>query len=135
MKTFPHSMKTLKCIILAIVITCIVMLVFPVLKRASHNLGTRHSLGTSHKSYSVGARHKLGTSYNSHSLGANHKLGTRHISVPTETSPNIPPVANTRQATKKPNIIFVLTDDQGFHDIGYHGSEIMTPTLDAVNIL
>lgn len=29
-----------------------------------------------------------------------------------------------------PHIIFILTDDQGFHDIGYHGSEIQTPTLD-----
>ncbi|KAJ8387900.1 hypothetical protein AAFF_G00149350 [Aldrovandia affinis] len=29
-----------------------------------------------------------------------------------------------------PHIIFFLTDDQGFHDIGYHGSDIRTPTLD-----
>ncbi|KAJ8254725.1 hypothetical protein GJAV_G00196470 [Gymnothorax javanicus] len=29
-----------------------------------------------------------------------------------------------------PHIIFILTDDQGFHDIGYHGSDIRTPTLD-----
>ncbi|BFZ20046.1 hypothetical protein BsWGS_23085 [Bradybaena similaris] len=31
-----------------------------------------------------------------------------------------------------PNIVFVLADDYGFHDIGYHGSEIQTPTLDAL---
>lgn len=30
----------------------------------------------------------------------------------------------------KPHIIFILADDQGFHDVGYHGSEIHTPTLD-----
>ncbi|XP_064207898.1 arylsulfatase I-like [Anguilla rostrata] len=29
-----------------------------------------------------------------------------------------------------PHIIFFLTDDQGFHDIGYHSSDIRTPTLD-----
>ncbi|KAI1898478.1 hypothetical protein AGOR_G00072760 [Albula goreensis] len=29
-----------------------------------------------------------------------------------------------------PHIIFILTDDQGFHDIGYHGSDIRTPALD-----
>lgn len=29
-----------------------------------------------------------------------------------------------------PHIIFFLTDDQGFHDVGYHGSDIRTPTLD-----
>ncbi|KAM9313007.1 arylsulfatase I [Gastrophryne carolinensis] len=31
---------------------------------------------------------------------------------------------------RPPHIIFILTDDQGFHDIGYHGSDIQTPTLD-----
>ncbi|XP_041369203.1 arylsulfatase B-like [Gigantopelta aegis] len=31
---------------------------------------------------------------------------------------------------KRPNIVFVLADDYGFHDIGYHGSEIKTPNLD-----
>ncbi|XP_041368945.1 arylsulfatase J-like [Gigantopelta aegis] len=31
---------------------------------------------------------------------------------------------------KRPNIVFVLADDYGFHDIGYHGSEIKTPHLD-----
>ncbi|XP_076436341.1 arylsulfatase B-like [Babylonia areolata] len=30
----------------------------------------------------------------------------------------------------RPHIVFVLADDFGFNDIGYHGSEIMTPTLD-----
>ncbi|XP_022099670.1 arylsulfatase B-like [Acanthaster planci] len=30
---------------------------------------------------------------------------------------------------KPPNIIFILADDYGFHDIGYHGSEIKTPNL------
>lgn len=31
---------------------------------------------------------------------------------------------------KQPHIVFVLVDDQGFRDVGYHGSEIKTPTLD-----
>lgn len=34
------------------------------------------------------------------------------------------------KAKQPPHIIFILTDDQGFHDIGYHDSEIRTPTLD-----
>ncbi|HRE84037.1 MAG TPA: arylsulfatase, partial [Opitutaceae bacterium] len=32
----------------------------------------------------------------------------------------------------KPNIIFILSDDQGFHDIGYRNAEIKTPHLDAL---
>ncbi|XP_038067304.1 arylsulfatase B-like [Patiria miniata] len=30
---------------------------------------------------------------------------------------------------KPPNILFILADDYGFHDIGYHSSEIETPNL------
>ncbi|KPP57033.1 hypothetical protein Z043_125287, partial [Scleropages formosus] len=33
-------------------------------------------------------------------------------------------------ASQQPHIVFVLADDQGFRDVGYHGSEIHTPTLD-----
>ncbi len=31
---------------------------------------------------------------------------------------------------KQPNIVFILADDFGWNDVGYHGSEIKTPTLD-----
>lgn len=32
--------------------------------------------------------------------------------------------------SQQPHIVFILVDDQGFRDVGYHGSEIKTPTLD-----
>lgn len=32
--------------------------------------------------------------------------------------------------SKQPHIIFILADDMGFHDVGYHGSNISTPNLD-----
>ena len=31
---------------------------------------------------------------------------------------------------EQPNIVLIVADDYGFHDIGYHGSQIQTPTLD-----
>jgi len=31
---------------------------------------------------------------------------------------------------KQPHIVLILADDYGFHDIGYHNSDIHTPTLD-----
>ena len=34
--------------------------------------------------------------------------------------------------TNRPHIVFVLADDYGWHDIGYHGSEIQTPYMDAL---
>lgn len=35
-------------------------------------------------------------------------------------------------AHAKPNIVFILSDDQGWADVGWHGSEIQTPNLDKI---
>ena len=32
--------------------------------------------------------------------------------------------------SRPPNILLIVADDYGWHDIGYHGSEIQTPVLD-----
>ena len=31
---------------------------------------------------------------------------------------------------KKPNIVYIVSDDQGWKDVGYHGSDIQTPNID-----
>ncbi len=32
----------------------------------------------------------------------------------------------------RPHIIFIMADDMGWGDVGYHGSEIMTPSIDTM---
>lgn len=36
-------------------------------------------------------------------------------------------------AAQQPNIVFIVADDFGWHDVGYHGSEIKTPNLDKLS--
>ena len=33
-------------------------------------------------------------------------------------------------AQTQPNVILIVVDDLGWNDVGYHGSEIQTPTID-----
>src|SRR6266542_2869197 len=35
-----------------------------------------------------------------------------------------------RGADEKPNIVYILTDDLGWKDVGFHGSDIKTPNID-----
>ena len=35
-----------------------------------------------------------------------------------------------RAADQKPNIVYIVSDDQGWKDVGYHGSDIKTPNID-----
>ena len=41
-------------------------------------------------------------------------------------------IAETASSNSRPNIIFILADDMGFSDIGCYGSEVDTPSLNAL---
>ena len=38
--------------------------------------------------------------------------------------------AAAQTPAQRPNIVYILSDDQGWKDVGFHGSAIKTPTLD-----
>ncbi|MEM7511630.1 MAG: arylsulfatase [Bacteroidota bacterium] len=40
--------------------------------------------------------------------------------------------AQENMASTPPNIILIVADDLGWNDVGYHGSEILTPTMDSL---
>ena len=42
------------------------------------------------------------------------------------------PTEANAQAALRPHIIYIVSDDQGFNDVGFRGSDILTPNLDAL---
>ncbi|CAL1567902.1 unnamed protein product [Knipowitschia caucasica] len=40
---------------------------------------------------------------------------------------------STSAAAPQPHVVFIMADDYGWYDVGYHGSEIKTPHLDSLS--
>jgi arylsulfatase A-like enzyme len=41
-------------------------------------------------------------------------------------------VLTSAQTTSRPNVVLLILDDVGWADVGYHGSNFPTPTIDAL---
>jgi hypothetical protein len=38
--------------------------------------------------------------------------------------------ANAQEAAPRPHIVYIVSDDLGWKDVGFHGSDIKTPNID-----
>lgn len=61
------------------------------------------------------------------SLGAWGAVAALGMVLPKRSS-----AGDVKSGGRRPNIVFIIADDMGWADIGYHGSEIQTPNLDAL---
>jgi Sulfatase len=39
-------------------------------------------------------------------------------------------LTGAQEKSLRPNIVYIVSDDQGWKDVGYHGSDIKTPNID-----
>jgi arylsulfatase A-like enzyme len=59
-------------------------------------------------------------------------IATVALAVASWTAAGLCPVQAQPGEARPPNIVYIVSDDQGWKDVGYHGSDIRTPNIDAL---
>ncbi len=68
--------------------------------------------------------------FSTRDIHANWKVSHLHLTRPSSPARDL--AGDNRNRAHRPHIVFILADDYGWYDIGYHGSEIQTPYMDAL---
>src|SRR5262245_6656717 len=63
-------------------------------------------------------------------MSMKHKLSTYSLAILTVAGVFFGPLASARAQKKGINIVYIVADDLGWKDVGFHGSDIKTPNID-----
>ena len=59
-----------------------------------------------------------------------HRIVPAFVLIPLLLMAGVASPVKVAAEEQKPNFLYIMADDQGWKDVGFHGSDIKTPQLD-----